>query len=166
MDAAKVRWGQGGNAAARSRAFTPAATPDVTLEATPKVTWAMVTRALALGVTRKAVPRLAALAVLGALGAPALAEPPPQGTLSGLARAQLARHGTVSRHFWAPGFATTEVAGLRLAAGLAVGVRAPLRHAVGAAVAPAVVLHTGRASNLTLLRAEQGGALLVWQIRH
>lgn len=141
MDAAKVRSEQGGgNDALRSAT--------VALKARSRFT--------------------ALVSVLGALcafAAPALAEPLSPAPLSEV-RAQLSRHGTVARHFWAPGFATTEVGGLRLAAGLAVGVRAPLRSAVGAAVVPALVLQTGSTSNLTLLRAEQGGALLVWQIRN
>jgi hypothetical protein len=109
---------------------------------------------------RSAVAPLVALATLAASAA-AAAEP-----LADQLRSRLQRHGMVARHFWAPGLTSTEVAGMRLSAGLAVGVRAPLRAAVGAAVAPAIVLHTGPRSNLTLLAADQGGALLVWQLRH
>ncbi|MBL8287149.1 MAG: hypothetical protein JNL85_04115 [Rubrivivax sp.] len=105
-----------------------------------------------------------ALVALGSCAAAVLAEPSSPALSAEAARAPLSRHGTVSRHFW--GIAHTDVAGLPLAAGVAVGVRAPLRNAVGAAVAPALVLQTGRASNLTLLRADSGGALLVWQIRN
>ena len=102
----------------------------------------------------------AAAALLVAAAAPALAGEPSPEPLP-----QLWRHGTVSRHFWAPQGLGTEVAGLRVSAGLAVGLRAPMRAAVGSRVAPAVVLHTGARSNLTLLPAEGGGAMLVWQLR-
>ena len=75
------------------------------------------------------------------------------------------RHGQVSRHFWAPAGANTEIGGCPLAVGLAVGVRTPLRAIVGARVTPALVLQTSRRTNLTLLPAEGGGAMLVWQYR-
>lgn len=148
MGTAKVRSEQAGGNATRNAAVAPKARP----------------RHAAMAAALPAT--LCTLVALCAFAAPALAEPSSSAPLSEVAKAQLSRHGTVSRHFWAPGFATTEVGGLRLAAGLAVGVRAPLRSAVGAAVVPALVLQTGSASNLTLLRAEQGGALLVWQIRN
>jgi hypothetical protein len=104
---------------------------------------------------------MAAWATLAATATPSFADPLPESV-----RPQLWQHGTVSRHFWAPSLTTTEIAGLRVSAGLAVGVRAPLRATVGAPVVPAIVLETGRRSNLTLLPAEQGGAMLVWQIRN
>jgi hypothetical protein len=96
---------------------------------------------------------------IGAVSSPALADEASDGAAS------IWRHGEVSRRFWAPDTATAEVGGLRLNAGLAIGVRTPLRSAVGARVAPALVLHTGRQSNVTLLAGSQGGAMLVWQQR-
>jgi hypothetical protein len=104
---------------------------------------------------------LAALALSVAAAAPAAADPG-----SDPSARPLWRHGMVSRHFWAPASMNLGPSGMRLSAGLAVGVRAPLRATVGAAVAPAFVLDTGGRSSLTLLRAEQGGAMLVWQMRH
>jgi hypothetical protein len=96
---------------------------------------------------------------VGAVSGPALADESSNGFLSNW------RHGEVSRRFWAPETASAKVGGLQLNTGLAIGVRTPLRTAVGARVAPALVVHTGRQSNLTLLAGSQGGAMLVWQQR-
>lgn len=111
------------------------------------------------GQPKGAASGLAALALLAASTGPAFAGP--------LAESEhLWRHGSVSRHFWAPSLTSTEIAGMRLSAGLAVGVRRPLRATVGSAVAPAIVLTTGQRSNLTLLPTDQRGAMLVWQLRN
>ncbi|MCW5635789.1 MAG: hypothetical protein KIT17_20805 [Rubrivivax sp.] len=75
------------------------------------------------------------------------------------------RHGSVSSRFWAPGAARMELAGGSLSAGLAVGVRGPLRSTLGTRVAPAIVMETSHRSNLTLLATGSGGAMLVWQLR-
>lgn len=111
-------------------------------------------------------PARAAAAALATLATLAAGETAAGETPGDSAYPQVSRHGTVSRHFWAPEATSTEVAGMRLSAGIAFGVRAPLRAAVGAPVTPAIVLRTGRHSNMTLLPAESGGALLVWQLRH
>lgn len=78
---------------------------------------------------------------------------------------QWRRHGLVARHLWTPSFTHREIGGLRLSAGVAFGVRKHWRHAIGAPVASAIVLETGRRSNLTLLATPEGGAMLVWQRR-
>lgn len=96
---------------------------------------------------------------VGSMSGPALAAEASNGSSSTW------RHGEVSRRFWAPESATANIGGLRLNAGLAIGVRRPLRTALGAPVAPALVLQTGRQSNVTLLAGSQGGAMLVWQQR-
>lgn len=94
------------------------------------------------------------------------ASPSPASADSQSEPSTLRRHGSVSRFIWAPRAASAQIGGQSLQAGMAIGVRGPLRTALGAAAAPALVLETGRRSNLTLLAAGNGSAMLVWQHRN
>jgi hypothetical protein len=98
----------------------------------------------------------AVTAAVAAAAAPAAADP-------GQEIKTLRRHGSVARHFWAPVATHAELAGMPLSAGLAIGLRGPARALIGARIAPALVLHTGARSNLSLLANERGGVAVVWQ---
>lgn len=73
------------------------------------------------------------------------------------------RNGAVSRHLWAPQAARTEVAGMPVSLGLALGLRGHVRSQLGSRIAPAVHFELDRRSNLSLLASGKGGAMLVWQ---
>jgi hypothetical protein len=77
---------------------------------------------------------------------------------------EVRRHGAVARWLWMPEAASVRFRGQYLSAGLAFGVRGPIRSAVGA-VAPALVLDIDHRSNLTLMASGSRGAMLVWQHR-
>ncbi len=73
------------------------------------------------------------------------------------------RNGAVSRHLWAPQATRTELGGMPVSQGVALGLRGPLRDQLGVRVAPAVHLSLDRRSSLSLLASGKGGAMLVWQ---
>jgi len=75
--------------------------------------------------------------------------------------------GSVARRVWQPEETTTTVSGMRLAAGVAMGLRGPVKHTLGTRVAPAVSLDVARDASLWLLpRADGAGTMLVFQMRH
>lgn len=76
------------------------------------------------------------------------------------------RNGAVSRHLWAPQATRTEVGGMPVSLGVALGLRGPLRDQLGVRVAPAVHLSLDRRSSMSLLASGKGGAMLVWQRSH
>lgn len=96
------------------------------------------------------------LALLGA-AAPALC---------GESDDEFRRNGQVSRHLWAPQAARTEVGGVPVSLGVALGLRGHLKDQLGARVAPAVHFELDRSSSMALLASGKGGAMLVWQRRH
>lgn len=73
------------------------------------------------------------------------------------------RNGAVSRHLWAPQATRTELAGMPVSLGVALGLRGPLRDQLGVRVAPAVHLALDKRSSMSLLASGKGGAMLVWQ---
>ena len=95
------------------------------------------------------------IALLGAAGQAAWAEPSSDD--------EFRRNGAVSSHLWAPQAARTEVAGMPVSLGLALGLRGPLRDQLGVRVAPAVQFELDRRSSMALLASGRGGAMLVWQ---
>lgn len=78
----------------------------------------------------------------------------------------LRRNGAVSRHVWTPDLATGEVAGLRVSAGLALGLRDTMKAQLGRSVTPALTVQLQGGSSLSLLPGSEGGAMLVLQTRH
>ncbi len=74
----------------------------------------------------------------------------------------LQRNGAVSRHFWSPGFASGEWGGSRFSAGLAVGLRGPVRDNLGRGVAPALSWQLEGRARLSLLARGDRGVMLVW----
>jgi hypothetical protein len=76
---------------------------------------------------------------------------------------ELQRNGGISRHLWTPDFTRTEFAGMRLSAGLALGLREPLHAPLGRRVAPSLSLDLGQRTQLSLLPAPGRGAMLVLQ---
>lgn len=76
---------------------------------------------------------------------------------------ELRRNGAVSRHLWTPDATSTEVAGMRLAVGLALGLRGPLRNQLGTRLAPSLSLQLDRHSSVSVLASGRGGAAIVWQ---
>lgn len=78
----------------------------------------------------------------------------------------LRRNGAVSRHVWTPDIATGEVAGLRVSAGLALGLRHTVKAQLGRSVTPALTVELQGGSSLSLLPGSEGGAMLVLQTRH
>lgn len=77
-------------------------------------------------------------------------------------RDDLHRNGAVSRHLWQPEVASTEVAGLRVSAGVAIGLRGAVQNNLGRRYTPALTVETGLRSSLSLLPGNDG-AMLVWQ---
>jgi hypothetical protein len=73
------------------------------------------------------------------------------------------RNGAVSRHLWAPQATRTELAGVPVSLGVALGLRGHLRDQLGVRVAPAVHFELDRRSSMALLASGKGGAMLVWQ---
>ena len=99
---------------------------------------------------------LLALLSLVLLGHAAVAAP--QG------ESEFRRNGAVSRHLWAPEAASTELAGMRVSAGLALGLRGPLRSQLGTRLAPTISFELDRRSSVSLLASGRGGgAAIVWQ---
>ena len=76
---------------------------------------------------------------------------------------EIRRNGALSRHVWAPEFARTELNGLRVSAGLALGLRGSIQANLDRRVAPAITVHTGDRSQLSVLWAGSRGAMVVWQ---
>lgn len=74
----------------------------------------------------------------------------------------LQRNGALSRHVWQPAFAQTEIAGMRVSAGVAIGLRGSVRANLDRSASPALVFDLGRSESLSLLPAHDG-AMLVWQ---
>lgn len=74
----------------------------------------------------------------------------------------LQRNGPLSRHVWQPAFAQTDIGGMRLSAGVAIGLRGAVKANLDRSVSPALVLGLGRGESLSLLPAHDG-AMLVWQ---
>jgi hypothetical protein len=100
--------------------------------------------------------RFLSTACLALLALPAAAQP-------ACGAEELRRHGAVAHRTWTPQFACGEVAGLRISAGLALGLRGSLRTQLDSKVVPAVMLQLDQRSNLSLLAADKRGAMLVWQ---
>lgn len=75
----------------------------------------------------------------------------------------LQRNGALSRHVWRPDFARAEVGGLRVSAGVAIGLRGAVRDNLDRRVAPALSVELDRGASLSLLAGSGSGAMLVWQ---
>ena len=74
----------------------------------------------------------------------------------------LERNGALSRHVWEPAFAQVDVGGTKVAAGLAIGLRGPVRDQLDRRIAPALTVDLNRSGSLSLLPARDG-AMLIWQ---
>lgn len=74
----------------------------------------------------------------------------------------LQRNGAVSRHFWSPAFASGEWGGSRFSAGLAVGLRGPVRDNLGGGIAPALTWQLEGRARLSVLARGERGVMLVW----
>jgi hypothetical protein len=77
----------------------------------------------------------------------------------------LQRNGAVSRHVWTPDIATGELGGLRVSAGMALGLRDAVQSNLGRSVAPAFTVALTRNSSASLLPAGNRGLMLVLQAR-
>lgn len=77
-------------------------------------------------------------------------------------RDDLQRNGAVSRHLWKPDMASAQWGGMRVSAGVALGLRGPLRANLGRRYTPALSVELGQRSSLSLLPGNDG-AMLVWQ---
>ena len=75
---------------------------------------------------------------------------------------ELQRNGAVSRRLWKPEVASVEWGGMRVSAGVALGLRGPLQDQLGRRHTPALTLDLGGRSSLSLLPGNDG-AMLVWQ---
>ncbi len=75
---------------------------------------------------------------------------------------ELQRNGAVSRRLWKPEAASATLGGMRVSAGMAIGLRGPLQANLGRRHTPALTLETGQRSSLSLL-AGNDSAMLVWQ---
>lgn len=75
----------------------------------------------------------------------------------------LQRNGAVSRHLWKPDFATVEAGGMRISAGVALGIRGALQSQLGRRATPMLTMELGQRSSLSLLPGDGGGAMLVLQ---
>lgn len=75
----------------------------------------------------------------------------------------LQRNGAVSRHLWKPDFATVEAGGLRVSAGVALGLRGALKSQLGRRATPMLTMELSPRSSLSLLPGDSGGAMLVLQ---
>lgn len=74
----------------------------------------------------------------------------------------LERNGALSRRVWKPEFAKAEVGGLKVSAGVAIGLRGAVRANLDRSVAPALSVDLAHRGSLSLLPARDG-AMLVWQ---
>jgi hypothetical protein len=101
---------------------------------------------------------LLAIALLGLLGAR------PAGAAPLLGDDDLRRNGAVSRHLWSPDAASVDVAGIRVSAGLAVGLRGPLRSQLGTPLAPAIHFALDSRSGICILSSGRRGAAILWQV--
>ncbi len=75
---------------------------------------------------------------------------------------ELQRNGAVSRRLWKPEATSVEWGGVRLSAGVALGLRGPLQAQLGRRHTPALTMELGARSSLSLLPGDDG-AMLVWQ---
>lgn len=75
---------------------------------------------------------------------------------------EVQRNGAISRHIWKPDAASADLGGVRVSAGMALGLRGPLQANLGRRHTPALTVETGQRSSLSLL-AGNDGAMLVWQ---
>lgn len=75
---------------------------------------------------------------------------------------ELQRNGAVSRRLWKPDMASADWGGVRISAGVALGLRGPLQEQLGRRHTPALTLDFGARSSLSLLPGNDG-AMLVWQ---
>lgn len=96
------------------------------------------------------------VAAAGALWAavPALAAPPDD-------LGELQRNGALSRHVWSPDLARTDLGGLRLSAGVAVGLHDAVQTQMQRSVTPAFSLALNAESRVSLLAGGRRGAMLV-----
>ncbi|MCW5667217.1 MAG: hypothetical protein KIT35_25550 [Piscinibacter sp.] len=74
----------------------------------------------------------------------------------------LQRNGAVSRRLWSPESASVTWGGVRLSAGVALGLRGPLQAQLGRRHTPALTMELGARSSVSLLPGNDG-AMLVWQ---
>lgn len=76
------------------------------------------------------------------------------------------RNGAVSRRLWKPDIASADWGGVRVSAGVALGLRGPLQDQLGRRHTPALTMEFGTEfgtrSSLSLLPGNDG-AMLVWQ---
>lgn len=100
------------------------------------------------------LPRLTAAALL-LCAAAAQAEP-------WLDADDLQRNGAVSRRLWKPDVASAEIGGVRVSAGVALGLRGNLQEQLGRRHTPALTVDWGSRSTVSLLPGNDG-AMLVWQ---
>ncbi len=76
---------------------------------------------------------------------------------------ELQRNGAVSRRLWKPDIASADWGGVRVSAGVALGLRGPLQDQLGRRHTPALTMEFGARNSLSLLPGNDG-AMLVWQI--
>ncbi len=76
------------------------------------------------------------------------------------------RNGAVSRHLWTPDAASADMAGMRVSAGLALGLRGPLRGQLGTRLAPSIHFALDRRSSVCILSSGRRGTAIVWQVSH
>jgi len=75
----------------------------------------------------------------------------------------LQRNGAISRYVWKPDMGKAEVVGLRVSAGLALGLKGAMQTNLGRGVTPALTMNIGSRSSVSLLAAGGRGAMLVLQ---
>jgi hypothetical protein len=101
---------------------------------------------------------LFAIALLGLLGARTVGAAPLLGD------DDLRRNGAVSRHLWSPDLASADVAGIRVSAGLAVGLRSSLRSQLGTPLAPSLNFSLDSRSSICILSSGRRGSAILWQV--
>lgn len=74
----------------------------------------------------------------------------------------LQRNGAVSRRLWKPELASADIGGVRVSAGVALGLHGSLQDQLGRRHTPALTLSYGARTSLSLLPGNDG-AMLVWQ---
>jgi len=74
----------------------------------------------------------------------------------------LQRNGAVSRRLWTPESTSVKWGGVRLSAGVALGLRGTLKEQLGRRHTPALTMELGARSSVSLLPGNDG-AMLVWQ---
>lgn len=111
-------------------------------------------RSARLAAMRSGLVSLCTAAALSIAGAPALAGP-----LADTGEFQ--RNGALSRHVWSPDLVRKDLGGLRLSAGLALGLHDAVHAQMQRNVAPAFSLELGQDSRVSLLPGGRRGAMLV-----